>query len=109
MLLSCNVISETRYVIALMWRHRLSPLHILSMAAIHADTSVIHCRRKAYIVACYNLYRYINLFLDQAKGATIYEVNFETNCRRRQNLPSTFETNCTYILFKIISHNNLLL
>ena len=60
------------------------------MAAIHADTSGIHYRRKAYIVAFDNMCRY-QPFFSQAKRTTIYAIRFDTNCDLRSNMPSTLK------------------
>ena len=49
------------------WRHNLLPLHILSPATIYAD---------------------IDTFF-HAIVATIYALDFETSCRRRQNMSLT--------------------
>ena len=46
-------------------------------------------RPKAYILAGDNIYDIYALF--QANGAKICALNFDTNCRRRQNMPSTLK------------------
>ena len=61
----------------------------LSPATIHAGTLGTYCRPRAYTVTGDNtcLYRYFF----QAIGETIYALDFETNCRRRQNMPLTLK------------------
>ena len=49
--------------------HFVSLKHILSPATIYADIDTSH----------------------QANGATIYVLNFDTSCHRRQNMPSTLK------------------
>ena len=62
-----------------------TPLHILSPATIYAGTLGTYCLPKAYII-----YADINTFF-HAIMATILALNFDTSCRRRQNMPSTLK------------------
>ena len=57
-----------------------------------------------YIVAPATIYADIDTFFPQGNESTVYALNFETRCRRRQNMPSTLQQivaeNSTYLEIK---------
>ena len=79
-----------QYVPQVLSRHILSLMHKSSSSTIHVGTLGTYYRPKAYIVTGDNIYR-CQPYFSQAKGATIYAVNFDVNCHLRQIMPLTLK------------------
>ena len=93
---------ERSFIYGGMWRYIMSPLHILQSATNYAGTLDTYCRLKAY--CCRRQCMPISILFSQANGATICAVNFDTNCRRGQIMPSTLKQlvskNSTFSFFQ---------